>query len=133
MGTTVDGDEKPSEDACWRFAYRFRQQKCKDSNGFMIQVEEKEGLGPGQMIETEMAREVGLKVFRTYTSWPAVNQDDVKKVSAAVKEWYDKERANADLENVFIGDDGKYAPSYTKRPQFENFEKLPEELPEDRR
>jgi hypothetical protein len=30
----------------------------------MIQAEEKGGLGDGQKIETEMAREAGIKVFR---------------------------------------------------------------------
>jgi len=113
--TMVDGNEKPSKDACWRFAYRFRQQKCKESIGFMIQVEEEGGLGPGQMIETEMAREVGIKVFRTYMSSPYFHEFVLKRLSAAVKEWYNKECANADLENVFIGYTGA---KWTKRPKY---------------
>jgi len=64
------------------------QGKCKATNGFMIQVEEKEGLGTGQMIETTMAKEVGMKVFRTYTDCINWNDNVIKKLSDEIKEWY---------------------------------------------
>jgi len=82
--------KRPCKKTCWRFAFRFHQQESKDTNGFMIQVEEQSGLGDGQKIETEMAREVGLKVFRTYTD--AISFSNCKfldQISTAVKEWYE--------------------------------------------
>merc|ERR1712043_63710 len=41
-------------------------EERKASNGFLLQVEETTGLGDGQKIETEMAKEVGIKIFRAY-------------------------------------------------------------------
>jgi len=85
----------PCPTSCWRFAFRFHQEECKASKGFMIQVEEKKGLGDGQKIETDMAKQVDLKVFRTYTnmdefqspaSWPAEYQiNGIDAISKAVK------------------------------------------------
>jgi len=113
---TLDDKEQPAKKSCWRFAFRFHQQECKDTCGFMIQAEEKEGLGDGQKLETEMAREVGLKVFRTYTNADEVTVVKMGRISDAVEEWYESGCANTDLENVFIGD--KYRPC-TRRPKYE--------------
>jgi len=113
---TLDDKEQPAKKSCWRFAFRFHQQECKDTCGFMIQAEEKEGLGDGQKLETEMAREVGLKVFRTYTNYEGVHGEDMGMISNAVKEWYESGCANTDLENVFIGCTFK---PYTQRPKYE--------------
>ena len=85
----------------------------------MIQVEEEKGLGDGQKMETIMAQQVGLKIFRTYTNWGTLLDDSMRKVSKAVKEWYDKGCADTDLENIFIGWDDASAPSYTERPKTE--------------
>merc|ERR1712129_586497 len=64
---------RPCAKSCWHFAFRFHQDEAtKDANGFMTQIEEKGGLGDGQKIETEMATEAGIKVFRTCMS---PNQD----------------------------------------------------------
>jgi len=95
--------QRPCANSCWRFAFRFHQQESKDTKGFMIQVEEEKGLGDGQKIETEMAREVGVKVFRTCTNCSWFEGHSMGRISKAVKEWYDSGCANSDLENVFIG------------------------------
>jgi len=47
-----------------------------------------------QKIETEMAREVGVKAFRTYTNSLFVNQERMGRISKAVKDWYESGRAN---------------------------------------
>merc|ERR1712008_14024 len=55
---------KPCPTTCWRVSFRFHQEESQKTNGYMVQVEEFSGLGQGQKIETKMAIEVGLKVFR---------------------------------------------------------------------
>jgi len=69
-------------------------------------------------METEMAREVNLKVFRTYSNSPNFEKewDCIKVISKAVQEWYDSGCANADLENIFVGKPNK---AYLKRPKYE--------------
>jgi len=67
----------------------------------MIQVEEYTGLGAGQQIETEMAKQVGLKIFRTYTELPMLEGDLMgSRVSSRVKAWYDSGCMNMGLENI---------------------------------
>jgi len=83
----------------------------------MIQVEEKKGLGDGQKIETEMARKVGLKIFRTYNNLTRFYSSDIKEISKTVEEWYEGGCANNDLENIFIGHES--AGAYTERPKYE--------------
>jgi len=118
--------QRPCPESCWRFAFRFHQQESKDSQGFMIQVEEQNGLGDGQKIETEMAREVKLKVFRTYSNWDTVSAsgfysfDGMKAISKAIQEWYENGCANNDLENVFIG----YEPRLEAKDRRPKYEKL---------
>jgi len=110
---------KPKETSCWRFAFRFHQQESKESNGFLIQIEEMIGLGDGQKMETAMAREVNLKVFRTFTNsmfFDGDGWDSIKVISKAIQEWYDSGCANADLENIFVGKPNK---AYLKRPKYE--------------
>jgi len=113
--------KRPSNESCWRFAFRFHQQESKDTGGFMIQVEETQGLGLGQEIETEMAQQVKIKVFRTYTNMTYLGGavysfDSMKVISKAVQDWYKSGCTNYDLENIFIGHE---CFSYTKRPKFE--------------
>jgi len=78
---------KPCDTSCWRFAFRFHQQVSKDTGGFMIQVDEFEGLGSGQRIETSMAEEVGLKIFRTFTGLPnkSENKPNAKALQKLAK------------------------------------------------
>jgi len=113
--------KRPSNESCWRFAFRFHQQESKDTGGFMIQVEETQGLGLGQEIETEMAQQVKVKVFRTYTNMNHLGGagwgfDSMEVISKAVQDWYKSGSTNYDLENIFIG--AKY-DAYTERPKFE--------------
>jgi len=62
----------PTSEACWRYSFRFQLEEAKRSNGFMIQVVEYDfdkgdfEIGKGQQIETEMANQVGTKIFRFY-------------------------------------------------------------------
>lgn len=97
---------RPHETSCWRFAFRFQLEEARDKNGFMVQVEEPGGLGNGQKIETEIAKEVGIKVFRTYTfdrNW-GFEQCDLKNLSKTIKDWYMTGCTDTDfLENVWIG------------------------------
>merc|ERR1712008_122310 len=91
------GSKRPCSTSCWRLAFRFHQEESKATNGFMIQVEEKQGLGDGQKIETEMGKEVDLKVFRTYTNeemkrrgsgWEGCEFNRIDAISKAVHECY---------------------------------------------
>jgi len=99
----TSGKDKPGENSCWRFAFRFRQEECKDSCGFMIQVEEIEGLGQGQIVESMMAEQVGLKVFRTFTNKKSADSGDLDRLEQAVKAWIEGGYTNMDLEDVWIG------------------------------
>lgn len=82
----------------------------------MIQVEERKGLGDGQRIETEMAKQVGLKVFRTYTNSDRFSKKDFTPISIAVKEWYRSGCSNRGLQNIFVGDKNTL---YRARPWYQ--------------
>merc|ERR1712129_123392 len=99
--------------------FRFHLLQSKNTNGFLIVVEEKKGLGDGQKIEIEMARQVGVKVFRTYTNITYVELGHTELISAAVQAWYNSNGANSDLENVWIGN-GEPAEN-VRRPKYERF------------
>merc|ERR1719362_2417100 len=79
---------KPCNTSCWRVSFRYHQEACKASGGFMIQVEEAGGLGAGQVIETVMAEEAGLKVFRTYTNMEEWDDGYMPRVARTVEKWY---------------------------------------------
>jgi len=93
----------PAERSCWRFAFRFHLMECQATNGFMIQVQEKKGLGEGQKIETVMAEQVGVKVFRTSDRHPYFDSyTKFSKVANAVKAWYKSGCRNMDMEIIDI-------------------------------
>jgi len=117
LKTGADGKDKPHSASCWRFAFRFHQSECEATTGFMIQVEEDQGLGDGQKIETAMAKEVGLKVFRTYSPGHSWKWSCIEKISKAIEEWYASGCVNKDLENVWIGVDGSEVMA--TRPKYE--------------
>ena len=62
----------PQDASCWRYSFRYHLEDAFDSGGFMIQVVEaktahgQQELGKDQMIESEMALDVGTKVFRVF-------------------------------------------------------------------
>jgi len=68
----------------------------------MIQVEEKARLGSGQLIEAEMAEQVGLKLFKTFHLGDHLNQDHVKKVSSTIQAWYDSKCAEKGMELIML-------------------------------
>lgn len=80
---------KPTARSCWRYSFRWHQRESKRSNGFMLQVQERSGLGRGQEIESEMAELEGIKVFRMI-SWndDKLLDSDVQRVVRTVKAWY---------------------------------------------
>jgi len=120
--TTAGG--KPCNTSCWRLAFRFHQQVSKETNGFMIQVDEFEGLGDGQKIETLMAEEVGLKIFCTFTGYE--NQDKhpggkaLEKLAQAIEEWYKTGCSDMRMEDAWIGT-ALHNAAYSKaRPKYSN-------------
>lgn len=81
----------------------------------MLQIEElprfveggAHALGAGQVIETDMARLIGLKVFRIQqagerdeTPLQQFGKNDADYVAASVKRWYDFGRRDMDLEVI---------------------------------
>jgi len=81
---------RPCSKSCWRYMYRFHQKECKTSNGFMVQLEEESGLDDGQIIQSDMATSIGLKMFRIELR--SVEMDTlhqaVNMLSHAVQLWY---------------------------------------------
>lgn len=92
----------------WRQAFRQFVEECKASGGFMVQAEERSGLGAGQRIEMNIADQLGLKVFRTYTNLPWFTAESrmFRPLGVAVKAWYESGCSNSELEHVFIGSTG---------------------------
>jgi len=120
--TTQEG--KPCASSCWRFAFRFHQQVSKDTNGFMIQVDEFEGLGGGQKIETLMAEEVGLKIFRTFTGYDKLldkpNGTSIENLAKVIKAWYQTGCSEMRIENVWVGSDDAPQEVKNARPRYSN-------------
>jgi len=82
----------------------------------MLQVEEVSGLGDGQKIETEMTKQAGLKIFRTYTNHSDMNRYWMDLVTKRVQAWYETSCTNMDLENIQLSETMR--PD-EKRPDFE--------------
>ena len=89
----------PQSNSCWRYSFRYQLEEAKQTNGFMIQVVEydkKYGvpiLGNGQEIEADMAREVGVKVFRLYQPGSFgrsrdYDYHDIRRLVSSIREWY---------------------------------------------
>lgn len=69
MVAVKDLDRKPAKrygrDPCWRGSFAWHLNRCHTLGGFMMQIVEKDGkLGDGQVLEEEMARKLGIRVFR---------------------------------------------------------------------
>lgn len=135
---------KPSIASCWRYSFRWHQQLCKDSRGFMLQIEEfsrdvstdtgrrktanelQYVLGAGQKIETAMAQELNLKIFRIRQGacWNdnanCVDKRpftalDADKVATAVLNWYSNGAQEQDEENIKLEDGDLYNPGLERR------------------
>lgn len=99
----------PQEKCCWRYSFRWHLEEALRLRGFMIQVVDvdmnKQGrlerngppnnqedifwlhtLGDGQAIETEMARQVGIKIFRCFEPFGDL-VDFVGQLVAKIKKW----------------------------------------------
>jgi len=67
---------------------RSQMEKCKATCGFMIQIEE---MQDRQNLETNIAKEIGLKVFHLQTrnqNFSFLLNKDIVSVSKAVMKWY---------------------------------------------
>jgi len=76
---------KPKEnECCWRYNFRYYLEKSKKSRGFMVQLTgwdedmDKHSLGRGQQIETEMAKQVGIKIFRVVEKQTMVDTGELQ-------------------------------------------------------
>merc|ERR1712079_853390 len=111
--TKADGS--PTDQSCWRYSFRHHQRICRESGGFMLQVEEADGLGKGQQIETSMADLERLKIFRVKqgiyahgdTTWGIDQYDprsfdykDADQISHAIQSWLHGCRSNMKMETI---------------------------------
>ena len=69
----------------------------------MVQVQEKCGLGPGQEIETEMAEQAKIKIFRTVTTCDWLDAMDVPRLEKKVEEWYATGCLDMSVKEVLVG------------------------------
>jgi len=102
VAETPGGKKKPASKSCWRYSFRFHLEESKATNGFMIQVQEKNGLGNGQKIETEMAMQAGVKVFRTTTTSEDMYERSLYSLERAIKHWYMNECKDRTLEEISL-------------------------------
>jgi len=93
--TNITINNKLTNTSCWRFAFRYHLEQSKATNGFMIQVQEKHGLSVRQKIETEMAQQAGVKIFRTTTTSELVF--GLCCLEQAIRDWYKNNCQNMDL------------------------------------
>jgi len=85
------GEQKPANQSCWRFSFRFHlEHEVKATQGFMIQVQDKNGLHDGQKIEADIAQQADVKIFRTMTTSEDVTADQLVVLEEAIKDWYKK-------------------------------------------
>ena len=104
----------PTKKSCWRYSFRYHLEQAKQTNGFMIQVVELAGfsqgkyrhkLGKGQQIETEMAKQVGTKIFRVYEP-PTLfrTMKDIQILIDAIEKWYNNNDENcAIMDDLILG------------------------------
>lgn len=107
------------KESCWRYSFRYQLEKAKETGGFMIQVAEylrdegRHTLGHGQHIETELAKQVGVKIFRIYQNPadPFSNvEDDLKGFIKCVKSWFDTGCENMSLTEYKFGEEKMRSP-----------------------
>jgi len=89
--------------SCWRFAFRHGLDKCKATQGFMLQVQEKGSLSKGQRIEVLMAEQAGVKIFRTSTDSRSVFGSNLAQLSKEVRSWYEAGCCDTRLQEVHVG------------------------------
>lgn len=102
VAKTPGGKKQPTHKSCWRFSFRYHLEESKKTKGFMIQVQEKEGLGDGQRIETKMAQDAGVKIFRTIATSEDVTEQHLMVLESKIKEWYLKGCKNKYMHEIFL-------------------------------
>jgi len=80
---------RPSPTCCWRFSFRFHADEAAAANGFMVQVQEQEGLSLSQQMESDMAAQARLKVFRTVTNSASFHPELLRLLHGQVQTWYE--------------------------------------------
>jgi len=85
-----NGERTPAKQSCWRFSFRCHLEECQATGGFMIQVQDKHGLDDGQRIETEMAQQANVKIFRTMTTSEDVDDQQITVLEQTIQDWYKK-------------------------------------------
>merc|ERR1712023_601216 len=83
-------DGTPTALSCWRYSFRNHMRICWMSGGFMIQLVELEGLGKGQIIEADMARLQGIKVFKLIQNGPELTEKAIDNLAEAIIQWLDQ-------------------------------------------
>jgi len=102
-------------------SFERHQEECKRCNGFMIQVEENEGLSREQTTQAKMADQMGLKVFRTFTNKSECDTEDLAPLETAVRRWtVDRER-KSELEEVWIGRESGPEASLVARREMQHY------------
>jgi len=71
---------------CGRFSFRKQLEESKKTNSFIIQVQEKQGLGDGQLTETNMSQDTKVKIFRTLVTTEDVKEQHLKDLEKKIKE-----------------------------------------------
>ena len=107
----------PQDGSCWRYTFRYQLEQAKNSNGFMIQVierqqgsdEQQEQLDEVQEFEADLAKEVGIKVFRIHTmvERPFDNKD-IDSFVTRIREWYDKGCCDDDMSDCVVAPNDGY-------------------------
>lgn len=110
-----DTNEKRHEtECCWRYNIRCRLEKAKANGGMVIQVSEWNSsarnhlLGPGQEIETEMATDVGVKIFRVMQNQQAdrnpvpFDQQHVSQVERKILAWHRSGRSDMTISKIYV-------------------------------
>jgi len=101
QGENCTDTGRPKNTSCWRYSFRFHQEECKATNGFMYQLQEPIGLGDGQKIQTDMAKQVDLKVFRILVSRGCTYRH-LRPVREAIDAWYKSGCVNRDMEILHL-------------------------------
>jgi len=102
---------KPTNESCWRFSFRSKQGECKRTSGFMLQIQEHEGLGLGQKIESDMAKLEDLKTFRVHQGMVRLegkncprefDATDAQHVAKEVREWHNTAEGDTTLWSIYL-------------------------------
>lgn len=106
---------KPQENkCCWKYNTRCRLEKAKLNGGIVIQISEwfastgNHFLGPGQHIETEMAAQVDVKIFRVMQNQYAdrnpvpFKQQHVSQVERSILKWHRSGRRDMTVTKLHV-------------------------------